>query len=67
MMNPLASWDLSAGFNATLDYSWQDRNDAYVKNNTYIFQVCSNTLVMPPVSGQQASYGGGGDVSVLWK
>lgn len=30
--NTLATWDLSAAFNATADYVWFDRNDAYVKN-----------------------------------
>ena len=37
--NQLATYDFTAAFNASSDYNWQDRNDLYVKNNTYIFQV----------------------------
>jgi hypothetical protein len=50
-LRPLSSWDLSAAFNGTSDYGWNDRNDAYVKNNTYYFNVCSNTLAVPPFAG----------------
>ena len=37
--NTIATWDFTAAFNASADYNWQDRNDFYVKNYTYTFQV----------------------------
>lgn len=37
--NVIATFDFTSAFNATADYVWQDRNDLYVKNSTYSFNV----------------------------
>ena len=55
--NTLATWDFTAAFNATADYQWMDRNDLYVKNNSYYFQARSARLLAfdtPVMNGDAA-------------
>lgn len=54
--NVIATYDFTAAFNASGDYNWQDRNDLYVKNNTYTFQVRGTVPWRTGAVGRRGSF-----------